>query len=222
MLKLYFHNTPNPFKAALMLEELELEYEVVPVDTRKGEQHAPDFLAVNPNAKVPAIDDDGTVVFDSGAIVLYLAQKHGRFLAQGDVASGEELSWFFWIATGLSPFSGQHVHFSLMAPEDLPYAKNRYAKEIARHYRVLNDRLAGRDWIGGADYGICDIAGWGWARLGGRLFADGLAGYPNVQAWFDRVEARPAVGRVKALVERQTFKSEMDDEAKRAMFPQNY
>ena len=110
-MKFYFHATPNPFKVALMLEELGLDYETVPVDTRKGEQHAAAFTKLNPNAKLPVIeDDDGTVVFDSNAIVLYLAQKHGRFLPDAG-GMGEALSWYFFIATGLSPYSGQAVHF---------------------------------------------------------------------------------------------------------------
>ena len=223
-MKFHFHTTPNPFKVALMLEELGVDYEAVPVDTRKGEQHAPDFTALNPNAKLPVIeDDDGTVVFDSNAIVLYLAQKHGRFLPDGGAATGEVLSWFFWIATGLSPYSGQAVHFTRVH-KDSAYATNRYVREVARHYRVLDGRLAGRDWIAGDAYGVCDVAAWGWVRMAGFVMeADGgLAPYPNVQAWFDRVEARPAVARVKELQGRFSFKQEMDETAMRAMFPQNY
>ena len=222
-MKFHFHTTPNPFKVALMLEELGLSYDAVPVDTRKGEQHAPAFVRLNPNAKLPVIeDDDGTVVFDSNAIVLYLAQKQGRFLPDA-AGMGEALSWYFFIATGLSPYSGQAVHFQ-MVHTDSPYATNRYVKEVQRHYRVLDDRLSGRDWIGADEYGICDIAAWGWARMGDRVLGafGGLEPYPNVSAWFARVDARPAADAVKALQGRFDFKQEMDEEAMRAMFPQNY
>ncbi len=223
MLKFYYHTAPNPFKVALMLEELGVEYETVPVDTRKGEQHTPDFLKVNPNAKLPAIEEDGTPVFDSGAILLHLAMKHGRFLPQGDAAMGEMLSWFFFIASGIGPYSGQAVHFTRMHT-DSAYATNRYVKEVQRHYKVLDGRLAGRDWIGSDEYGICDIAGWGWVRMAGYVLEaqGGLADYPNVQKWLDRVEARPAVGRAKDLATKFDFKEEQDETAMRALFPQNY
>lgn len=221
-MKFYFHTTPNPMKVALMLEELGLDYETIPVDTRKGEQHAPEFLAINPNGKLPALDDDDTHVFDSNAILLYLAQKHGQFLPAGDKANGEMLSWFMFIATGLSPFSGQAVHFTRVQPDNA-YGVNRYTKEIARHYCVLDDRLGASPFVGGAEYGIADIAAWGWVLLAGYVMeADGgLAKYPNVQAWFDKVSERPAAVRAKALMTRFDFKNEMDEEAMRAMFPQN-
>ncbi|MEM7488707.1 MAG: glutathione S-transferase family protein [Pseudomonadota bacterium] len=220
-MKFYFHTSPNPFKVALMLEELGLDYETVPVDTRKSEQHAPTFTALNPNAKLPVIEDGDTVVFDSNAILLYLAQKHRKFLPDGD--QGEMLSWFFFIATGLSPYSGQAVHFT-RANTDSAYATNRYVKEIQRHYRVLDDRLSGRDWIGAPDYGVVDIAAWGWVKMAPFVLEaqGGLADYPNVAAWFDRVSARPATERANALATKFEFKQDMDEEALRAMFPQNY
>ena len=220
-MKFHFHTTPNPFKVALMLEELGVDYEPVPVDTRKGEQHASAFTALNPNAKLPVIEDGETVVFDSNAILLYLAQKHATFLPEGD--QGEMLSWFFFVATGIGPYSGQAVHFT-RAHTDSAYATNRYVKEIQRHYRVLDDRLAGRDWIGGSEYGICDISAWGWVKMAPYVMEaqGGLADYPNVAAWFDRVNARPAVERANALATKFDFKKEMDEESMRAMFPQNF
>ncbi len=222
MLTFYFHTTPNPMKVALMLEELGLDYDTVPVDTRKGEQHEAAFLKINPNAKLPAIDDDGAVVFDSNAICLYLAQKHGRFLATGDRAVAEELSWLFFVATGLSPFSGQAVHFSRVKPDEA-YSANRYGKEIVRHYKVLDERLGNSEWLGGAEYGVADIAAWGWVAFAHiPLGEGGLDPYPNVKAWFDRVEAREAVPRARALMTRFDFKTENDEVAMRAMFPQNY
>ena len=152
MIDFYFHPTPNPAKVALMLEEAGLEYRLKPVDTRKGEQHLASFRAINPNAKVPAIvDHDGpggaaARLFDSSAILLYLAEKSGRFLGATDDRP-ELLSWLFFIASGVGPYSGQAVHFQHMAPEKNDYAINRYRREVERHYQVLEDRLAGPDYL---------------------------------------------------------------------------
>lgn len=222
-MKFFFHTTPNSFKVALMVEELGLSPEMIPVDTRKGEQHAADFLKVNPNAKLPAIEDDGQPVFDSGAILLYLAQKHGKFLPEGHAAMGEMLSWFFFVASGIGPYSGQAVHFTRVHTGS-DYATNRYTKEIARHYRVLDDRLGASEWLGGKDYGIADIALWGWVRAAGFVMEGqgGLADYPHVQKWFDRVNARPAAARAAEYGKKFEFKGEMDEAALRAMFPQNF
>ncbi|WP_179378566.1 glutathione S-transferase family protein [Jannaschia marina] len=222
-MKVYFHTTPNPFKVALMIEELGLAPEIVPIDTRKGEQHTADFLAVNPNAKLPAIEDDGQAVFDSGAILLYLAQKHGQFLPAEGAAMGEMLSWFFFVSSGIGPYSGQCVHFTRVHT-DSDYATNRYTKEIARHYKVLDERLGKSEWLGGPDYGIADIALWGWVRAAGFVMESqgGLSNYPNVQAWFDKVNARPAAAKAGDWASKFEFKAEMDETAMRAMFPQNF
>ena len=142
MLKFYFNGAPNPNKVALFLEESGLPYELVPVDTRKGDQFKPEFLNVNPNGKVPAIDDDGVFVFDSNAILLYLAEKTGKFLPPNTPANrAQMLSWLMFIATGIGPYSGQAVHFKHFAPKDLEYAHNRYQFEANRHYGILNDHL---------------------------------------------------------------------------------
>src|SRR6202008_3469670 len=161
MIRFYYHPTPNPAKVALMLEALGLPYQVVPVDTGKGEQHKPEFRAINPNGKVPAIiDTDGpggkeARVFDSTAILLYLGEKTGKFL--GSPQDGPELlSWLLSLASGLGPFSGQAVHFQFAAPEGLDYAVNRYRREAERHYQVLNDHLDGRSFIRGETYTIAD------------------------------------------------------------------
>jgi GST-like protein len=214
-------------KVALLLEELGLPYEALPVDTRKGEQHSPAFKAVNPNAKVPAIEDDGVVMFDSNAILLWLADKHGRFVAR-DPASTERaqtLTWLMFIASGIGPYSGQAVHFRTAAPEPREYALNRYDFEAHRHWQILDERLADRTWLVGQDYGIVDMAFWGWARLVpfvlGLEPAAAWARYPNVKRLLDTINARPAAARVEALRQRHAFKTEMDDEARRAMFPQN-
>ena len=138
MLKFYFSGAPNPTKVALFLEETGLPYEAIPIDTRKGEQHKPQFLAVNPNAKVPAIVDGDVTVFDSNAILLYLAEKTGKFLpAKGDKARGELLSWLMFVASGIGPYSGQSVHFRNYAPDKIAYAINRYAFEAQRHFGIL-------------------------------------------------------------------------------------
>ena len=227
MLKFHYNLAPNPMKVALLLEELGLPYEALPVDTRKGEQHSPAFKAVNPNAKVPAIEDDGVVVFDSNAILLWLADKHGRFVAR-DPASAERaqtLTWLMFIASGIGPYSGQAVHFRTAAPEPREYALNRYDFEAHRHWQILDERLADRTWLVGQDYGIVDMAFWGWARLVpfvlGLEPAAAWARYPNVKRLLDTINARPAAARVEALRQRHAFKTEMDDEARRAMFPQN-
>ncbi|MEZ5750159.1 MAG: glutathione S-transferase C-terminal domain-containing protein [Caenibius sp.] len=229
MIHFYFHPTPNPAKVALFLEEAKLPYEVLPIDTRKGEQHSPAFLAVNPNGKVPAIvDTDGvggeTRVFDSSAILLYLGDKTGTFI--GTAADrGELLSWLFFIGTGLGPFSGQAVHFQRAAPEPLPYAINRYRREAQRHYEVLNAHLASRDWIVGSNYSIVDISAWGWLDRAAFVLSkeeDPLSAYPNLRRWFAAVEARPAVARARRVGADHAFKTEMDETARRAMFPSNY
>jgi GST-like protein len=230
MIRFYFHPTPNPAKVALFLEESGLAYELVPVDTSKGEQNQAAFRAVNPNGKVPAIvDTEGpggkeARVFDSSAILLYLAEKTGRFLGQ-PADRGELLSWLFFLGTGLGPFSGQAVRFQFAAPEGLDYAVNRYRREAERHYRVLDSQLAGRDYIVGSDYTIIDMSAWGWVDRASRVMkgaADPLAPFPNVKRWFTAMDGRPAVGRARAVGTEHEFKKVNDEETKRALFPSNY
>ncbi|MGH6665470.1 MAG: glutathione S-transferase family protein, partial [Pseudolabrys sp.] len=154
MIKFYYSGAPNPMKVALMLEETGLPYEAIPVDTRKGDQHKPDYLAINPNAKVPAIVDGDATVFDSNAILLYLAEKTGKFLPpKGDKNRGELLSWLMFVAYGVGPYSGQSVHFRHYAPEKNEYAINRYMYEALRHYGILETRLATRKYLVGDSYG---------------------------------------------------------------------
>ena len=220
MLKFYFNGSPNPTKVALLLEELGLPYEPVPVDTRTGGQFKPDYLAINPNAKVPAIDDDGVQVFDSNAILLYLAEKTGKFLPSNTPAHRAELlSWLMFVATGVGPFFGQAVHFKHFAPEKIDYANNRYQFEAARHLAVLNDRLEGRRYMVGDNYTIVDMDVWGWARMATFVMGDdALTKYPNVKRLVDEVSARPAAAKAIALKDKFTWKAEMDDEARRNMF----
>ena len=216
MLKFYFNGAPNPTKVALFLEETGLPYELVPVDTRKGEQFKPEFLKINPNGKVPAIDDDGTFVFDSNAILLYLAEKTGKFLPAN---RAELLSWLMFIATGLGPYSGQAVHFKHFAPKDLEYAHNRYQYEGNRHYKILDDHLAKQRYMVDDTYTIVDMAFWGWARMAPfALGEDTYAKYPNVKRLVDEVGARPAAARALALKDKFVFKTEMDETAKNFMF----
>jgi GST-like protein len=223
VIKFYYNTAPNPAKVALFLEEAGLPYEVVPVDTRKGEQHAPAYTALNPNAKVPAIEDDGVVVFDSNAILLYLAEKTGQFLsANRPQDRANMLSWLMFVASGIGPFSGQAVHFKHFAPEPLPYAINRYDFEASRHWGILNDHLATHHFMLGDDYTVVDMAVWGWARaVPFVLGADAWDKLPHVKRLLDEINARPAAQRAEALKTKFTFKAEMDDDARKAMFPQN-
>ena len=222
MLKFYFHPAPNPLKVALFLEETGLPYEVVPIDTRKGEQFSAEFLAINPNAKTPAIVDGDIAVFDSNAILLYLAEKTGQLTPKNAAARGEMFSWLMFVATGIGPYSGQAVHFNHYAPAGSEYAVNRYTREIERHYKVLDERLASRTYILGDEYSVVDISAWGWIRAVPFVLGEyGFDAFPNMKRWFDLVNARPAVARATAIKDRFTFKAEMDDEARRYLFPQN-
>lgn len=230
MIRFYFHPTPNPLKVALFLEESGLPYEVVPVDTRKGEQHLPAFRAINPNGKLPAIvDSEGPSgkearVFDSSAILLYLADKIGRFVGKLEDRP-ELLSWLFFIGTGIGPYSGQAVHFQHAVPQAIPYAVNRYRREVERHYKILDEQLAGKDFVLGAEYTIVDISAWGWLDRAPRVLPgsdDVLAAFPNLKRWFAAIDSRPAAARARAVGSGHVFKTEMDEDAKRAMFPTNY
>jgi len=230
MIRFYFHPTPNPAKIALFLEETGLPYEVIPVDTSRGEQHLPAFREINPNGKVPAIvDTDGpggkpARVFDSTAILLYLAEKTGK-LSGAPADRPELLSWLLFIASGLGPFSGQAVHFQFAAPDGLAYAVNRYRREAERHYRVLDDHLAGREFLVGGAYTIADISAWGWLDRASRVLKgadDPLGPYPHLKRLFQTVDARPAVARARAVGKDHEFKKVNDEETKRALFPSNY
>lgn len=230
MIRFYFHPTPNPAKVALFLEEAELPYEVIPVDTSKGEQHAPSFRRINPNGKVPAIvDTQGpggreVRVFDSTAILIYLAEKTRKF--QGAPEDRPELlSWLLFLASGLGPFSGQAVHFQFAAPEGLDYAVNRYRREAERHYQVLDDHLEGRRFIVGDTYTIADISAWGWLDRASRVMKDAeapLAAFPNLKRLFETVDARPAAARARAVGKDHAFKTVSDEETRRALFPSNF
>lgn len=218
MIRFYFNGSPNPTKVALFLEESGLAYEPVPVDTRRGQQFEPAFLAINPNAKVPAITDGDVTVFDSNAILLYLAEKTSKFTG-APAQRGELLSWLMFVATGVGPFSGQAVHFRHFAPEKVPYAQTRYAYEAERHYGILDARLAKQRYMVGDDYTIVDMDVWGWARMVPFILGDAaFEKWPNLKRLVDEVSARPAAARAIALKDRFTFKADMDDEARANMF----
>ena len=217
MIKFYYNLAPNPMKVALCLEEMGLPYELVPIDSRKGEQHAPSFMAINPNAKVPAIVDGDETVFDSNAILLYLAEKTGKFLPS---KRGEMLSWLMFVASGIGPYSGQAVHFRNFAPEPKEYAVNRYTFEAQRHWGILEARLGKHKFMCGESYSIVDMAVWGWSRLLPVVLGpEAPKQFPNLQRHLAEISARPAAVRALALKDKHTFKTEMDDAARLAMFP---
>jgi GST-like protein len=225
MIKFYYSLAPNPMKVALFLEEAGLDYEAIPVDTRKGDQHTPEFSKLNPNNKVPVIVDGGATVFDSNAILMYLGQKTGQFMPGDSLKEqGELLSWMMFVASGVGPYSGQSVHMRHAAPEPKDYAVKRYLFEAKRHYGIIDARLGEREWMLGDEYTIVDMALWGWSRMvpyviGASPKDDSVwAQFPNLKRFMDAVSARPAAARAEAIKERHAFKAEMDDEAKRHMF----
>ena len=220
MLKFYYSGAPNPMKVALFLEETETPYEAIPIDTRKGDQHKPEYLNINPNAKVPTIVDGDAVVFDSNAILLYLAEKTKKFLPpNAPKERGELLSWLFFVASGVGPFAGQSVHFRNYAPEKIHYAVNRYMYEAQRHFGILDARLKDMKYTVGNAYGIVDMAVWGWARLVPTVLGEEhWQKFPHLKRLVDEISARPAAKRAVALKDKHQFKTEMDEEARRAMF----
>jgi GSH-dependent disulfide-bond oxidoreductase len=220
MIKFYYHPSPNPAKVALFLEESGLPYEVVPIDTLNGEQFAANFVAINPNSKTPAITDGGVRVFDSTAILMYLAEKTGKFLPENTPkARAELLSWLMFIATGIGPYSGQAVHFKHFAPNALDYAVNRYEFEARRHFGILNAQLADGPYLLGATYTIADMSAWGWTRAVPFILGDDAWGtLPHLKRWLELINARPAAVRATALKDRYTFKLDVDAEARRHIF----
>ena len=223
MIKFYYHTSPNPVKVALYLEETNTPYQLVPIDTRKGEQHTPEFMAINPNAKTPAIVDGKTAIFDSNAILLYLAEKTGQFLpANTPEARGPMYSWLMFVASGIGPYSGQCVHFKHFAPEPKEYAVNRYDFEAWRHWKIVDDQLAKHRYMLGDVYTLIDMSVWGWARVVPFVLgADAWEKLPNVKRLLDEINARPAAQRAEALKNRHEFKTDFDDAARKALFPQN-
>jgi GST-like protein len=204
MIDLYYWPTPNGWKISIALEEMELPYRMIPVDIGRGAQFQPEFLAISPNGRMPAIVDHDPAgggapisVFESGAILLYLADKSGRFLPRDLRGRSEATQWLMWQMGGLGPMLGQHGHFALYAKDKIPYAIERYRRETERLYGVLDSRLAGRDHICG-DYSIADIACWPWVVTNKAQSID-LGAFPNLRRWYDALKERPALRRGYAL-----------------------
>ena len=199
MIDLYYFPSPNGLKIAIMLEECGLPYRVVPVDIGSGEQFRPEYLALNPNNKIPTIVDrqSGTSVFESGAILIYLAEKSNLLLPKTSDERIEVLSWLFWQAGGLGPMAGQAHHFRAFATENVPYGVERYTNEVNRLYGVMDRRLRDVEYLGG-NYSIADIACWPWIVSHERQGQD-LEHFKEVKRWFDAIRKRPAVLRAVAL-----------------------
>ena len=205
MIDLHYWTTPNGHKITIFLEEAGLEYRIHPVNIGKGEQFGPGFLEIAPNNRIPAIVDHAPAdggkpisVFESGAILLYLAGKTGKFIPRSLRGQVSALEWLMWQMAGLGPMAGQNHHFANYAPEKIPYAIERYVKETSRLYAVLDKRLAGRDFIVGREYTIADMACYPWiiAERQGQDIED----FPNVKRWHASIKARPATARAYALV----------------------
>lgn len=216
MIDLYFWTTPNGYKPLILLLELGLEYRLKPIDLAKGEQFAPEFLAISPNNRIPALVDhipkDGGQpirLFESGAILEYLADKTGRFLPQETRGRYQVLQWLYWQMGGLGPMAGQNHHFSQYAPQKIDYAIKRYVGETGRLYGVLNKNLVGREWIGGA-YSIADIAAWPWIRSHKKQ-GQNLEDFPALKAWFERIAERPATVEAYKIGASITASQDMTD-----------
>jgi GSH-dependent disulfide-bond oxidoreductase len=226
MIDLYYWPTPNGWKISILLEECALPYRLVPVNIGKGEQFAPDFLAISPNNRMPAIVDhapsDGGAavsVFESGAILAYLAEKTGRFLPQDSRGRSRVMQWVMWQMGGLGPMAGQNGHFLLYAPEKIPYAIERYSKEVDRLYGVLDAQLARTGaFVAGDDYSIADMAIFPWVRTHKAQQVD-LAAFPAVQRWYDALFQRPAVKRGLDLG-KELRAAGLTDQARKALFGQ--
>lgn len=204
MIDLYYWTTPNGHKITLFLEETGLPYRIHPINITKNEQFAPDFLKIAPNNRIPAIVDqapaDGGApvpLFESGAILVYLAEKTGRFLPADLRGRAETLQWLFWQMGGLGPMAGQNHHFGSFAPERIPYAIERYVKETARLYGVMDRRLGEAEWLAGSAYSIADMACYPWIVPHERQ-QQNLADFPNLSRWFAAIAARPATQRAYA------------------------
>lgn len=206
MIDLYYWTTPNGHKITLFLEETGLPYTLHPINIGKGEQFAEDFLKIAPNNRIPAIVDHDTAdgqplsLFESGAILLYLAEKTGQFIPKDLRGRQEALQWLFWQMGGLGPMAGQNHHFNRFAPEKIPYAIKRYVDETARLYGVLNKRLADRPFVAGNDYSIADMAIYPWI-VSHTWQQQNLDDFPALKGWFQRIQARSATQRAYALVE---------------------
>ena len=226
MIDLHYWPTPNGHKITMFLEEAGLAYRIHPVDISAGDQFKPAFLKFSPNNRMPAIIDtapaDGgepITTFESGAILVYLAEKTGRFLPSDTRGRNTVLEWLFWQMGGLGPMAGQNHHFGQYAPEKKPYAIQRYVNETNRLYGVLDRRLKGRDFIAGADYSIADMAAYPWVVPWKRQQQD-LDSFPDLKRWFESIRARPATIRAYAAGEPFSNRPTVTEEGKRLLFGQ--
>jgi len=220
MITLYGMGSPNVVKVYIALEELGLPYTVAPVDVFTGKQFDADFIKLNPNAKVPVIGDtDGPggkplTIFESGAILLYLAEKTGKLLPADIAAKYEAIQWMMVQMTGVGPMFGQHVHFMRFAPAGNDYSKSRYATQVHRVFEVIDQRLAASPYLGGAEYGLADVATYPWARnIPVLLGADAAPKFPNVMAWVKKIDERPAVKKALAAVDEVRARTTQFDKA---------
>ncbi len=225
MIDFYYWTTPNGHKITIFLEETGLPYSIKPIDIGKGEQFAPEFLAISPNNRIPAIVDqapsDGKGplnVFESGAILQYLAEKTGKFLPLDLRGRTETMQWLFWQMGGLGPMLGQNHHFRNYVTEKIPYAIDRYLKETERLYGVLDERLADREFVAG-EYSIADMACYPWIVLHERQ-GQNLDDFPNIKRWFQKIQGRDAVQRAYALAKAINPSTTMTEKAKAILFGQ--
>jgi GST-like protein len=225
MIDLYYWTTPNGHKITIFLEETNTPYTIKPVNISKGEQFDPAFLKISPNNRMPAIVDQAPAdggkpisVFESGAILQYLAEKTGQFLPADVRGRFEVMQWLFWQMGGLGPMLGQNHHFVTYAPEKIPYAINRYVKETERLYGVLDERLSDREFIAG-DYSIADMAAYPWIVPHERQ-QQNLDDFPHVKRWFEAIQARPAVQRAYARADEINATPTVSDESKAILFGQ--
>ena len=225
MIDLYYWTTPNGHKITIFLEEAALPYRIVPVNISKGDQFKPDFLAISPNNRIPAIVDlnpkDGRTpvsVFESGAILVYLAEKTGKYLPNAFRERVEVMEWLFWQMGGVGPMAGQNHHFAHYAPEKIPYAIDRYVKETNRLYGVLNKRLANREFVAGR-YSIADMAIYPWIVPHERQ-GQNLNEFPDLKRWFEAMGDRTAVKRAYALAKEINTQPTVSDELKNILFGQ--
>ena len=226
MIDLYYWTTPNGHKITLFLEETGIAHRILPINIGRGEQFAADFLKIAPNNRIPAIVDhapaDGGApvsLFESGAILLYLADKTGRFIAPDLRGRNETLQWLFWQMGGLGPMAGQNHHFTQYAPEKVPYAIERYTKETARLYAVLNKRLADREFVAG-DYSIADMASYPWI-VPHEKQGQNLDDFPHLKRWFAAIRERPATQRAYALAKQINPAPVITDAEKKVLFGQD-
>ncbi|MEQ8391995.1 MAG: glutathione binding-like protein [Thalassospira sp.] len=227
MIDLYYWPTPNGHKITLFLEEAGLDYKIFPVNISAGDQFKPEFLAFSPNNRMPAIIDHdpadsgaAITVFESGAILQYLAEKTGKFLPTDVRAKKTVMEWLFWQMGGLGPMAGQNHHFGSYAPEKIPYAINRYVNETNRLYGVLNKRLEGRDFIAGDDYTIADMACYPWVVSHEKQQQD-LNDFPNLKRWFETIGSRPATIAAYKAAEPYSSTPAVTEEGKKILFGQS-